>query len=224
MEGPVEADDLSVVFAVYPGFTGLDLVGPHEVLARCGSRCRLAARTLDPVTSDRGVRLLPDVTFADCPPADVLFVPGGPGQTPAMADAELMAFLARQSAAARWTASVCTGALLLAGAGVLRGRRATTHWLAMDELARLGAVPVRERIVRDGSILTGAGVSAGIDLALTLAAALRGVEAAQRIQLAIEYDPQPPFHAGAPEKAPPEVVEHLRRTSRFASPDARLAC
>jgi cyclohexyl-isocyanide hydratase len=212
----MDADDLTVIFAMYPGFTGLDLIGPHEVLVRCGSRCLMAAASLEPVLSERGVRLLPDVTFAACPQADVLFVPGGPGQTPAMDDAELMAFLAHQSAGARWTASVCTGALLLAGAGLLRGRRATTHWLATQELERLGAIPIRERVVRDGSILTGAGVSAGIDLALELVAQLRGAEAAQRIQLAIEYDPRPPFDAGTPDKAPPAVVEQLRQSSRFA--------
>jgi transcriptional regulator GlxA family with amidase domain len=215
MEVFMDANDLTVVFTLYPGFTGLDLVGPHEVLVRCGSRCLFAAVSLEPVASERGLRVLPDVTFADCPQADVLFVPGGPGQTPAMNDEALIAFLARQSAAARRTVSVCTGALLLAQAGVLRGRRATTHWLAMRQLGRLGALPTRERVVWDGPVVSGAGVSAGIDLALALVAELRGPETAQRIQLAIEYDPRPPFDAGAPDKAPPAIVEELRQASRF---------
>ncbi len=207
--------DLTVVFALFPDFTALDLIGPHEVLARSGTRCLLASKTLDPVTSQHQVRVLPDVTFAGCPQADVLFVPGGPGQTPAMDDAELIGFLARQGGAARRVVSVCTGALLLAQAGLLRGRRATTHWLATQELGRLGAIPTHERVVWDLPVVTGAGVSAGIDLALALAAELRGPEDAQRIQLAIEYDPRPPFEAGAPGRAPAALVEELRRTSRF---------
>jgi transcriptional regulator GlxA family with amidase domain len=211
------AEDLLVGFVIYPGFTGLDLIGPHEVLSRCGTRCRFVAGSLEPVTSDRGVRLLPDETFATCPQLDVLVVPGGPGQTPAMANEELIGFIARQSAGARWTASVCTGTLLLAGAGVLRGRPATTHWLARNELRRLGAVPQSDRIVWDGRVVTAAGVSAGIDLALALVAVLRGAEEAQRIQLSIEYDPQPPFDVGAPEKAPAHLVEQLRQKSRFGS-------
>jgi cyclohexyl-isocyanide hydratase len=211
-------DDLLVGFVLYPGFTGLDLVGPHEVLARCGCRCLFVAASLEPVVSERQLRVLPDVTFADCPPLNVLVVPGGPGQTPAMRNQELIAFLARQSQKARWTVSVCTGALLLAQAGVLRGRRATTHWLAMKELQRLGAVPIKSRVVWDwdGSLVSGAGVSAGIDLALALVAMLRGPGEAQRIQLAIEYDPQPPFNAGTPDKAPAAIVEQLRASSRFS--------
>lgn len=212
-------DELLVGFVLYPGFTGLDLVGPHEVLARCGCRCLFAAADLAPVESERQLRVLPDVTFAACPPLHVLVVPGGPGQTPAMRNQELIQFLARQSQQARWTVSVCTGALLLAQAGVLKGRRATTHWLAMKELERLGAVPIKSRVVWDGSLVSGAGVSAGIDLALALVAVLRGPAEAQRIQLAIEYDPQPPFDAGSPDKAPVPLVAHLRAQSRFSQDD-----
>jgi transcriptional regulator GlxA family with amidase domain len=211
-------EDLLVGFVLFPGFTGLDLVGPHEVLVRSGSRCLFVANSLEPVASERQLRVLPDVTFAHCPPLNILVVPGGPGQTPAMDNQDLIQFLARQSQQARWTVSVCTGALLLAQAGVLRGRRATTHWLAMKELERLGAVAVKARVVRDASIVTGAGVSAGIDLALSLVAMLRGPAEAQRIQLAIEYDPQPPFDAGAPDKAPAPIVEQLRGNSRFSQP------
>jgi cyclohexyl-isocyanide hydratase len=209
-------EDLLVGFVLFPGFTGLDLVGPHEVLVRCGYQCLLVAADREPVVSERQLRVLPDVTFASCPRLDILVVPGGPGQTPAMDNQELIQFLARQSHQARWTVSVCTGALLLAQAGVLTGRRATTHWLAMKELERLGAVPVKARVVRDGSIVTGAGVSAGIDLALSLVAVMRGPAEAQRIQLAIEYDPQPPFDAGSSEKAPAPIVKQLRENSRFS--------
>jgi cyclohexyl-isocyanide hydratase len=215
-------ESLLVGFVLFPGFTGLDLVGPHEVLSRCGCRCLFVANDREPVVSDRKLRVLPDVTFATCPPLDVLVVPGGPGQTPAMENEELIPFLARQSKQAWWTVSVCTGALLLAQAGVLRGRRATTHWLAMKELERLGAIPCNARVVWDRSIVTGAGVSAGIDLALSLVAVLRGPVEAQRIQLAIEYDPQPPFNAGTPDKAPVAIVEQLRRNSRFSQDDVPI--
>ncbi len=209
--------DFLVGFILFPGFTALDLIGPHEVLARCCKRCLLIAATLEPVLSNHGVRVLPDVSFGNCPQVDVLVVPGGPGQEQAIEDEELIAFIRRQSAKAAWTASVCTGALLLARAGALKGRRATTHWLAMDELARLGAIPVGQRVVWENRTVTAAGVSAGIDMALGLIAALYGPDAGMRIQLAIEYDPQPPFAAGAPDKAPQEIVESLRRTSRFAN-------
>jgi cyclohexyl-isocyanide hydratase len=207
---------LLVGFVLFPGYTALDLIGPHEVLVRSRSRCILIARTRESVTSNNGIRISPDMTFRDCPELDVLVVPGGPGQEHAMNDEELIAFIAHQTAGVTWIASVCTGALLLARTGVLTGRRATTHWLAMEELARFGAVPVRERVVWDGRIVTAAGVSAGIDLALSLTAAMYGPTEAQRIQLAIEYDPAPPFDAGAPEKAPNELVQQLRGSSRFA--------
>lgn len=208
--------EVLVGFLLFPGFTALDLIGPHEVLARCCKPCLLLASTSEPVPSHHGVRIRPDVTFANCPQLNVLLVPGGPGQEQAIDDEELIGFIRRQSAKTLWTASVCTGALLLARAGVLQGRRATTHWLAMDELARLGAIPVRQRVVWEDRTVTAAGVSAGIDMALGLVAALYGPDAGMRIQLAIEYDPHPPFAAGAPDKAPQEIVESLRRTSRFA--------
>jgi len=211
--GAEQRDNLGMV--LFPGFTALDLVGPLEVLSRSRTRCILVAKDAGPVESDRGLRILPDATLEACPRLDALFVPGGPGQTPAMEDQALISFIARRHAEARWTASVCTGALLLARAGVLAGRRATTHWLAMEELGRLGAIPTRARIVEDGNVITGAGVSAGIDLALALVARWQGEAAARRIQLAIEYDPQPPFDSGSPERAPDEIVQELRANSRF---------
>ena len=204
----------NVVFVMYDGLTLLDLAGPLEILGRTGARCVLAARDAV-VTSDRGVRILADVGFDTVAQADVLVVPGGPGQTPAMADGALMSFLARQAGGASIVASVCTGALLLAGAGPLVGRRATTHWLARDEFARLGGVPVAARTVRDDKFASAAGVSAGIDLGLELAAELVGEEAAMEIQLGIEYDPSPPFNAGNPGTAPSDVVARLVGRSRF---------
>lgn len=200
---------------LFPGYTGLDVIGPHEVLARTSLKCLLVATTMAPVLSDRGLRLLPDVDFASCPELDVLVVPGGPGQTPGMEDATLIGFLAARAARASWVLGVCTGSLLLARAEVLRDRPATTHWLAMEELQRQGANATGGRVVWSGNVLTGAGVSSGIDAALELVARIFGAEEAERIQLGIEYDPQPPFSCGHPSQARPELVEKLKSTSRF---------
>jgi transcriptional regulator GlxA family with amidase domain len=211
--------DPVISFVVYPGFTALDAVGPYEVLSRLpGFKAMFVAQTLEPVRSDRGLVLKPDGTFAGVPQPAVLFVPGGPGQIEQMENRTLIGYLKRAAESAQLVASVCTGSLLLAQAGLLEGRRATTHWLAMDALGALGATPVAKRVVRDGSVVTGAGVSAGIDLALAIAAGLTSDEVAMTIQLGIEYDPKPPFDAGSPEKAPPEIVEALReRTRSFLS-------
>lgn len=214
-EGSNEAPPATLGVVLFPGFTALDAVGPLEVFARTKTRCFVVAHARAPVASDRGLRILPDYEFTECPPIDALFVPGGPGQTPAMDDEALIRFLRQRSAHARWTISVCTGALLLARAGVLQGRPATTHWLAMEELGRLGAIPTRERVVFSPPVVTGAGVSAGIDLALVLVARWYGDAEAQRIQLATEYDPAPPFDCGAPDRAPAALVESLKATSRF---------
>lgn len=205
---------------VYPRFTALDIVGPYEVLSRLpatnGTRYRTIwlAGSQRPVTSDRGLTIVPEAALADAPPLDVIVVPGGPGQLELMNDRPFLIALKRAASSARIVASVCTGSLLLAAAGLLDGKRATTHWMARDALADLGAEPVPERVVRDGDTITGAGVSAGIDLALTLAADLVGEHIAQMIQLGIEYDPQPPYRSGSPETAPPEVVASLRGASR----------
>lgn len=203
-------------FLLFPSVTALDVVGPYEILVRSGARCLLVAANKRPVECDRGMRLVPEETLASCPTLQVLVVPGGPGQSAAMADDELLSFVRRMSSGARWTASVCTGALLLAGAGLLEGRAATTHWLAMDELRRLGARPSGERVVWDDNFVTSAGVSAGIDMALALVGRMFGEELAQRIQLAIEYDPQPPYEAGSTETSPQSVVAYLREHSRFS--------
>jgi cyclohexyl-isocyanide hydratase len=199
---------------VFPNITQLDMTGPYEVFSGMpGAEVRLIWKTLDPVTAATGLRLTPDTTFADCPALDVICVPGGPGVGPLMEDETVLAFLRRQAATARFVSSVCTGALVLAAAGLLRGKRATTHWGAIDMLAPLGAIPTAGRVVRDGNIMTGGGVTAGIDFALTMVAELTSPETAQAIQLRIEYAPAPPFNAGTPETAPPAVLAAARNAA-----------
>ena len=211
----MNSETLKVGFVIFPKFTGMDLIGPHEILVRANTDCYIISKTTAPVESNGGLKILPDVSFSSCPNLDILVVPGGPGQTSAMEDNELIDFIAKKSAQSNWTAGVCTGVLLLAKAGAIKGKSATTHWLAMEELKYLGSHPVSERVVWDGKIVTGAGVSSGIDLALDLVVKIFGKEEAQRIQLAIEYDPKPPFDMGNPVKAPPHIVEKLRNNSRF---------
>ena len=167
--------------------------------------------------------MLPDTTLAECPPLDLLCVPGGPGVAALMEDAEVLDFLRRQASGARYVTSVCTGALVLGAAGLLRGKRATTHWASHDFLAAFGATPVRARVVRDGKLFTGGGVTAGIDFALTIAAEIAGPEAAQAIQLGIEYAPAPPFSAGSPESAPAAVLDAARGARRGDAGGARGA-
>lgn len=209
------ASPMTAGIVMFPGFTGLDLIGPHEVLARTSLTCLLIAANVAPVRSDRGLHLVPDVDFANAPPLDVLVVPGGPGQSPGMDDPALIGFIRERAAKARWVLGVCTGTLLLAQAGVVRGRPATTHWLAMEELGRLGAEATQRRVVWSDNIITGAGVSSGIDAALELVARIFGNEEAERVQLTIEYDPQPPFGSGHPSRARPELIDLLKSTSRF---------
>ena len=196
---------------LFPGLTQLDLTGPLEVFHRLpGVRRHLLWKTLDPVRSDSGLCLLPDTTFADCPVLDVVFVPGGPGQIELMDDGDTLAFLRRAAAGCRLVTSVCTGSLVLAAAGLLDGYRATCHWSSLDQLALLGAIPVPERVVRDRDRITGAGVTSGIDFGLAVLAELAGPALAERAQLQMEYDPAPPFHAGSPQTAPPELVASVR--------------
>lgn len=193
---------------VFPNLTQLDLTGPYEVLARLpGAETLLLWKTLDPVRSERGLTLLPTATFASCPPLDLVLVPGGPGVGPLLEDAEVLEFLRRAAAEARTVVGVCTGALVIGAAGLLRGRRAATHWMSRELLRPFGAEPVAERIVSDGKFVTGGGVTAGIDVALSVAAGIAGRAAAEAIQLAIEYDPAPPFASGSPESADPAVRE-----------------
>ena len=196
---------------VFPNLTQLDLTGPYEVLARLpGAQTRLLWKSLDPVRSEHGLTILPDTTFADCPPLDLVLVPGGAGINPLLEDHEVLAFLRRAAAGARYVVGVCTGSLVLGAAGLLRGRRAGTHWMSRDLLRAFGAEPVAERVVADGNVFTGGGVTAGIDVALAVAAEIAGQAAAEAIQLAIEYDPAPPFAAGSPERADPALVAAVR--------------
>ncbi|KVM94968.1 DJ-1/PfpI family protein [Burkholderia diffusa] len=207
---------LHIGLLVFPGVQQLDLTGPHDVLASLpDATVHLVWKSRDTVASSSGLALAPTCTFDDCPPLDVICVPGGIGINDLLLDTETIAFVQQRAAAARYVTSVCTGALLLGVAGLLRGRRATTHWAFHSLLAPLGAVPVRERVVRDGNLITGGGVTAGIDFALTIAAELVGDEEAQSIQLALEYAPAPPFDAGSPDTAPESVLKRV--TERTAA-------
>jgi len=210
---------IEIGMLLFPGLTQLDLMGPHEVLARVpDTRVRLIARTADPVRAETGVTILPDATFSEIDRLDVLFAPGGAGQIAAADDGETLAFLRRVGATATWVTSACTGSLLLGAAGLLRGYRAATHWAFMDLLPLVGAIPIDQRVVVDRNRMTGGGVTAGLDIALTLAAQLAGRDVAERIQLGLEYDPHPPFQAGHPNVARRELVGEVRAslTERYA--------
>jgi len=195
---------------LYPKLTQLDLTGPHEVMCRIpDSRVRLIAKTADPVTTE-GLTIMPNVTFAEVERVDLLFVPGGGGQILASGDPETIAFVRNHGLSAQWVASACTGALLLGAAGLLRGYRAATHWAFMDLLPVCGAIPVDQRVVVDRNRITGGGVTAGIDIALTIAAELAGRAVAEEIQLQLEYDPHPPFQSGHPRLASIDLVAKVR--------------
>ncbi len=201
---------MNIVFVLFPNLTQLDFTGPLQVMSRLpGAEIHLATKTMAPVPTDTALTLNPTCTFADCPPADVLCIPGGFGVDDAICDEELMAFVKREGARARYVTSVCTGAFILGAAGLLKGKKATTHWAYHAELATVGAIPVKERVARDGNLLTGGGVTAGIDFALTLAAEIAGEDFAKAIQLGLEYDPGPPFDAGAPEKAYAKALDAM---------------
>jgi cyclohexyl-isocyanide hydratase len=203
---------IAIGFLVFPNVQQLDLTGPYEVFASWPeARVRLVWKDRSPVVSATGLRLAPDATFDDCGQLDVVCVPGGIGVNPLLTDKIALDFLRRQAKGARFVTSVCTGALVLGAAGLLRGKRATTHWASHHLLAAFGAVPTEGRVVRDGAVLTGGGVTAGIDFALTLVAELAGAAAAQAIQLNLEYAPEPPFDAGSPATAPAEVVAAVRQ-------------
>ncbi|AIB11115.1 AraC family transcriptional regulator [Azospirillum argentinense] len=195
---------------LFPNVTQLDLTGPYEVLARVpGAKVHLLWKTLDPVRSDTGLTILPTATLAEAPPLDLLLVPGGSGINALLTDEEVLTFLAERAAGTRYLSGICTGSLVLAAAGLLEGRRAGTHWASRDFLSSFGAVPVAKRVVVDGTLFTGGGVTAGIDVALRIVGELFGADAAKRIQLSIEYDPQPPFNAGSPDGAGEVVTADL---------------
>jgi transcriptional regulator GlxA family with amidase domain len=208
-----------IAIALFDRFTALDAVGPHQVLTHLpDTEVIFVADGVRGVTDESGtLTLQAQASYADVPHPDIVLVPGGPGQAAQMTPGPLWEWLLAADKTSTWTTSVCTGALVLAAAGLLNGRKATTYWLAHDELRRLGATPQPgERYVFDGKYVTAAGVSAGIDMALALAARVLDDEGAQRIQLGIEYDPRPPFQAGSPASAKPEIVEFFTARSRFA--------
>ena len=205
------ANPIAIGILIYPNLTQLDATGPAQVLARVpGATVHMIWKTRDPIPTDAGFSIVPNTTFADCPQLDVICVPGGGGQVALMTDPETLDFLRKQAATARYVTSVCTGSLVLGAAGLLKGYRSACHWAWRDMLSDFGAIPVAERVVRDRNRISGGGVTAGIDFGLTVAAELAGEEVAKSIQLVLEYDPQPPFDSGSPEKAGPERVKRLR--------------
>lgn len=195
----------------FPDITQLDMTGPYEVFTKFpDTEVLLVWKTLDPVRAGGGMRFLPDVTFSDCPQLDLICVPGGGGMNPLLTDAETLDFLRRQAKGARYITSVCTGSLVLGAAGLLKGRRAACHWMSREMLSAFGAIPDPARVVVDGNIISGGGVTAGIDFALTVAGELFGEDVAKSIQLGIEYNPQPPYDAGSPESAGEELTAATR--------------
>ena len=211
---------MDIAIPLFDGITALDAIGPYEVLSRLpGARVRFVAETPGPKRTDnKQLTLVADDALSAVPHPEIVMVPGGFGTRRLMTPNPLLDWIRTAHETSQWTTSVCTGSLLLGAAGLLEGLEATTHWAAMDDLAALGARPTHQRVVFQGKIVTAAGVSSGIDMALTLAARIAGDEYAQTIQLGIEYDPEPPFASGSPKKAPPHIVEALRARTR-----ARLA-
>jgi cyclohexyl-isocyanide hydratase len=215
----MDQNNFTAGFLLYPGLTQLDLTAPFEVISHLpGARCLLIAASPAPVADGHGLAIVPTATFADASALDLICVPGGPGTMQAAADPATIAFLRRATAGAAWVTSVCTGSLILGAAGLLRGKRATCHWAYRHLLTHFGAIPVAARVVEDGNIITGGGVTAGLDFALTVVARIAGLQAAELIQLGLEYNPAPPFDAGSPERAGPALVEAYR-----ASVAGRLA-
>lgn len=208
---------MEIAILLFDRLTALDAIGPYEVLSRIpNATVKFVGKQAGTVRTDVGsLALVADYALDEVPSPDIFVVPGGPGQTALMEDEAVLNWVRRAHETSKWTASVCTGSLVLGAAGLLKGLKATTHWLAYDALRSLGAEPTEQRIVIEGKIITAAGVSAGIDMALTLVARECGDAVAQSIQLGIEYDPQPPFDSGSPSKAPAEIVERLRSRSRF---------
>ncbi len=208
---------MDIAIVLFDRLTALDAVGPYEVLARLpGAKVTFVATEPGPKRTDTGfLALTADAALSDLPHPDIVLVPGGPGQYEAEQDEALLEWLREAHATTTWTTSVCTGSLVLAAAGLLEGIKATTYWLALHELTERGAIAVNERVVIDGKIVTAAGVSSGIDMALTLAGRIGGDDLAQTLQLGIEYDPQPPFDAGSEAKAPEHISKFFRENSRF---------
>lgn len=207
---------LRIAVLIFDRLTALDAIGPYEVLSRLpGAELTFVAKEPGSKRTDTGaLGIFADLSLRDIPDPEIVLVPGGEGNRPLMGDTEVLDWLRGAHETSTWTTSVCTGALVLGAAGILEGKRATTHWAYLDRLRELGAEPVQERVVEDGKIITGAGVSAGIDMALTLASRVAGEAVAQAIQLGIEYDPDPPFDTGSPDKAPDELVDLIRSSEK----------
>ena len=206
---------MRIAIPLYDRFTALDAVGPYEVLQRLpGAQITWLAHEPGPVGTDTGqLHMVADAAFEDLPDPEIVMVPGGTGTDAFLDDERIVGWIRRAHETSEWTTSVCTGSLLLGAAGVLDGLEATSHWLDIDDLERYGARPTGRRVVEQGKVITAAGVSSGIDMALTLVARIAGPEVAQAIQLGIEYDPQPPFDAGSVDKAPAEIVELVREVA-----------
>lgn len=210
-EAPTTPATTTIVFLLFPGITQLDFTAPAQALCRMpGAKLIGAAASRDPIATDSGFSIVPTDDFASCPQADILCVPGGHGVAEALADTATIDFIARQAAGAQWVTSVCTGAFLLGRAGLLTGKRATTHWAYAHLLSLVGAEPVKARIVEDGNVVTSGGVTSGLDFALTLIGRLHGDAVAQAIQLAIEYDPAPPYVGGHPDRTPAAITAGLK--------------
>ena len=224
---------LQIGLVLFPKVTQLDFTGPLQVFSSVpGAKVHLIWKRIEPVPSDSVLTITPTVTFADCPQLDVICVPGGFGTDDMINDEEMLAFLRQQAAGAKYVTSVCTGSLVLGAAGLLRGYRATSHWTAVDFLSAFGATPTRTRVCIDRNRVTGGGVTAGIDFALTLVSLLIDRQTAEAIQLRLEYNPAPPFNAGSPDTAPPEVLAimkekyipaQLRRNEVIGRAAARMA-
>ncbi len=207
---------------IFPDIMQLDMTGPHEVFTKLpDTEVLLIWKTLDPIVAGGGMRILPDVTYETCPELDLICVPGGGGMNPLLNDPETLDFIREKAATARFVTSVCTGSLVLAAAGLLKGKRAACHWMSREMLGEFGAIPDKSRVVIDGKFISGGGVTAGIDFALTVASEVFGEDVAKSIQLGIEYNPQPPFNAGSPEEAGPEI-ENAARTSASGRQAERL--
>jgi len=209
---------LEIGLVLFPKVTQLDFTGPLQVFSSVpGAKVHLIWKRIEPVASDSVMMLTPTITFADCPQLDVICVPGGFGTDDMVNDEEMLDFLRKQAKGAKYITSVCTGSLVLGAAGLLQGYRATTHWTAMDNLAPFGATPTRTRVCVDRNRVTGGGVTAGIDFALTLVSLMIDRQAAEMVQLRLEYNPAPPFNSGSPDTAPPEILARIReRIAPFA--------
>ncbi len=213
---------LQIGIVLFPKVTQLDFTGPLQVFSSVpGAQVHLVWKRIEPVPSDSVMTLTPTITFEDCPQLDVICIPGGLGTDDMINDEEMLAFLRKQAEGAKYVTSVCTGSLVLGAAGLLKGYRAATHWTAMEFLSSFGAIPTRTRVCVDRNRVTGGGVTAGIDFALTLVSLLADRQTAEAIQLRLEYNPAPPFNAGSPDTAPPEILAFMRE--RIAPSQARRA-